>query len=255
MRLLLTFLLFPALVFAQTLQLLDKSPLIADRFLGVDSYKNTYFIKNNSIIKETDGKQQSFAAFTLGEISEVDIINPLKIMVYYADFNTVVLLDNTLNEIERINFNLQEGFANIELVSVANNNSLWVFNKDTQQLEIFNYRSGKRTVISQPVVGDIVDFASNFNFCHLLTNRHVVSYNVYGSMLEQYQNPDYTKIWIGKNGLVGLGADGKLYLSHKPGVKLELPKEQAKITLKDLQLSHDFLYIYDGEFVYTFKLT
>ncbi len=197
----------------------------------------------------------SFAAISLGTIGHVDIVNPLKILVYYTDFNTAVLLDNTLNEIERIDFNLQAGFANLEWVSVANNNSLWVFNKDNQQLEIFNYRSGKRTVISQPITGDIVSVASNFNFCHMLTQEQLITYNVYGSVIEQYKNPGYIKIWQSKQGLIGLGSDGVLYLTQEPGATLILPEAHAKIPLKDLQLSHEFLYIYDGEFVYTFQLT
>ncbi len=255
MKILLLLFILPALALGQNSILKDKMALDADEFIGKDSYGYTYYLKNNSLFKAKDGKQISFAAFTLGQVSNVDIVNPLKIMVYYGDFNIAVLLDNTLNEIERIDFNQEAGFANLELVSVSNNNSLWVFNKDSQQLEIFNYRSGKRTVISQPIVGDVIDQASNFNFCHLITKEQLITYNVYGSVIAQYQNPNYIKIWESKKGLIGLGEDGVLYITQEPGATIELPEALSKIPLKDLQLSHEFLYIYDGEFVYTFQLT
>lgn len=240
---------------AQQLVLQDSVALKADYFLGIDSYDNLYYTKNNSLYKQSKELSISYADMRLGNIKSVDIINPLKVLVYYADFNTVVLLDNTLNEIERINFNEVDGFANVESVSMANNNSLWVFNKDNQQLELYNYRSGQRTLISQPIAGNIISQDSSFNFYFLLTENQVVSFNVYGSILEQYRNPGYTDIWQYKNSLIGLGQDQKFYFSATPDKHFELPERFAKNTPKQLQLNGDFLYIYDGDFVFTFKLT
>ena len=42
---------------------------------------------------------------SMGLISKVDLYNPLKIKVWFLDFNSLVVLDNFLNEITRINFN------------------------------------------------------------------------------------------------------------------------------------------------------
>ncbi|MEP2936769.1 MAG: hypothetical protein ABJM06_00140 [Gilvibacter sp.] len=240
---------------AQQLVLQDSVALKADRFIGKDNYDNLYFIKNNSLHKRNNGATISYADMRLGGIESVDIINPLKVLVYYADFNTVVLLDNTLNEIERINFNEVEGFANIDSVRMANNNSLWVFNQDNQQLELYNYRSGKRTLISQPIAGNVISVDSSFNFYYLLTTEQVVSFNVYGSILEQYRNPNFEVIWQYKNSLIGLGADGKFYFNATLNEYFELPADFSKNTQKQLQLNGDFLYIYDGDFVFTFKLT
>ena len=240
---------------AQQLVLQDSVALKGDVFVGFDNYNSLYFIKNNAVKKRTKEQTISYADMRLGAIESVDIINPLKVLVYYANFNTVVLLDNTLNEIERINFNEIEGFANVESVRMANNNSLWVFNKDNQQLELYNYRSGQRTLISQPIAGNILAQDSSFNFYFLLTEEQVVSFNVYGSIVEQYRNPNYKAIWRYKNSLIGLGIDNVFYQSAAPNRQFALPDRFTKNTPKQLQLSGDFLYIYDGDFVFTFKLT
>jgi hypothetical protein len=39
--------------------------------------------------------------FSLGKITKVDLQNPLKIVLFYENFNTVVTLDNQLNEIQK----------------------------------------------------------------------------------------------------------------------------------------------------------
>lgn len=238
------------------LKLKDKMPLDADRFIGVDSYKNTYFLVNNALIKTSDKDRWNYADFTLGSITEVDIINPLRILVYYADFNIVVFLDNTLNEIERINFNQVEDYLNIETVRMANNNSVWVFNKDAQQLELYNYRSGKRSIISQPIQGNLLSTASDFNFCHILTEEEVITYNVYGSILRSYDNPGYTRLWASSpRGVLALDKAGTIYFTEAPAGEFKPRVEGVKIAVKDLQLSSEILYIYDGDFVYSFKLT
>ncbi|WP_435578029.1 hypothetical protein [Gilvibacter sp.] len=251
----LLFLLLPVLAFGQ-LKLDDKTRLDADKFIGVDAYNNTYSVVNNALIKTSERDRWNYADFTLGSIAAVDIINPLRILVYYADFNIAVFLDNTLNEIERVNFNEVEDYLNIEAVRVANNNSVWVFNKDAQQLELYNYRSGKRSIISQPVEGNLVATASDFNFCHLLTDSEVITYNVYGSILRIFDNPGFTQIWTSpQRGLIALDEQDVIYFTEAPEQQFEATESGTKIAVKDLQLTSEFLYIYDGEFVYSFRLT
>ena len=253
---LLLFLLLPCLAFGQ-IEFVEKKALTADSFIGVDSYGNYYSLSNNALVKTALDQQFNYADFTLGKITEVDIINPLRILVYYADFNIVVFLDNTLNEIERINFNEVEGYLNIETVRLANNNSVWVFNKDNQQVELYNYRSGNRTVISQPVSGNLRFTASDFNFIHLLTDEEIITYNVYGSIISQYRNPGYVKLYNSSKGVVGIDDNGVLYFTEKPGEQLSLDDEQLRALFgeSDLLLNSEFLYIYDGEFVYSYRLT
>jgi hypothetical protein len=38
------------------------------------------------------------------KITKVDLQNPLKIVLFYESFNSALLLDNQLNEIQKINF-------------------------------------------------------------------------------------------------------------------------------------------------------
>lgn len=246
--------------FGQTVSLKSSTPFVMDRFIGIDSYKNTYFLKDRVLHKKGEDGNFIYNALQLGRISSVDIINPLKIVVFFQDTNTVVLLDNKLNEIERIAFNNLPQFLNVGTATSAGGNSLWIFNIDTQQLELYDYRAKMQTVVSQPFSGKLLSQASNFNYCFILTEKKLRAFNVYGSILNEIDVDGFEKIVQQNENLVALKDNSLYYIPDFAGrnketknevLKLELPE----ITIKDLQLINDFLYIYDGTNLHTFTLT
>ena len=78
--------------------------LQAETYIGTDAYTNQYFIDEMAFYKQGPDGTYVFKDFSLGPLSKVDIINPLKMMLFYNQTNTVVFVDNRLNEVERINF-------------------------------------------------------------------------------------------------------------------------------------------------------
>lgn len=259
-QLFIIFLLFCQFGIAQSLTPISKVPFVADRFIGVDNYKNRYFIKDRVINKQGPDGNFLFNDLQLGRITSVDIINPLKVVAFFQDTNTVVFLDNKLSEIERLNFNNLPLFLNVSAATNAGNNSLWLFNVDTQQLELYNYGSKLQTVVSQPFPGKLISQASNFNYCFTLMEKKLRAFNIYGSILNETDSEGYEKIIQQNENLVALKENELYYIpdfvkrneaiSHET-VKLQL----TEITIKDLQLTNDFLYIYDGENLHTFTLT
>ncbi len=194
-----------------------------------------------------------FNDYQLGRISSVDFINPLKVVVFYEDVNTVVLLDNHLNEVERINFNSIPEFINASTATNAGNNQLWIFNIDSQQLELYNYRSQRKTLVSQPFEGKLLSQVSNFNECFLLTENKIRVFNIYGSLISEKDSEGYLKIVRQNKNLISFnGIELFLFTENSVNpIKIPLPE----INVKDLQLTQDFLYIYDGKFLQTFTLT
>ncbi|AVI50208.1 hypothetical protein C5O00_03095 [Pukyongia salina] len=252
-------LLCSATLSAQMLKKVDSRPLDVDTFVGIDSYKNTYFIKDMVLHKTGPLGDFVFRDFQLGPVSSVDIINPLNVVVFYEETNTVVLVDNRLNEIERISFNNLPQFINVAMATNAGNNQLWIFNIETQQLELYNYRSGRKTLISQPISSSVLGLASDFNYCYVLTTESIQKYNIYGSFLSETFAEGFEKIIQQNEQLIAvknneihfqaqLDSDTVLLLNP---LKVPLPENNVK----DLQLTQDFLYIYDGLSVHSFTLT
>lgn len=91
----------------------NQSPLSVSQFIGYDSYNSLYTITDMVLNKENTSGVFRFTDFQLGNITSVDIINPFNVVVFYADTNTALLLDNKLSLIKRINFNLLANIANI----------------------------------------------------------------------------------------------------------------------------------------------
>lgn len=240
------------LSYAQSLAEVEKTPLKVDTFIGIDSYNSLYFTKGMVLHKKSSSQNFQFTDFQLGAITSVDVINPLNVVVFYGDTNTAVLLDNRLSEIERIQFNNLPEFLNISAATNAGGNRLWVFNIDSQQLELYNYRTGRSSIISQPITANVISQTSNFNYCYILTEKKIRVYNIFGGIVHEIPISEATKIvQHNENYLVLKNNQLHFYKQNTPEPKV---LKTPNITIKDLQLTQDFLYIYDREFLYKIAL-
>lgn len=52
-------------------------------------------------IKKNNTQLWQYKNLSLGKITKIDLQNPLKIVLFYEGFNSVILLDNQLNEIQK----------------------------------------------------------------------------------------------------------------------------------------------------------
>ena len=111
----------------------------------IDNIGNIYTVRDEEIVKYlASGK--SFARYSnlkLGKITLVDATNPLKVLLYYKDFQQIVFLDNQLS-VNSNEVSLDElGYEQTELVCAGANNSFWVYNKQNNELIRFNENSKK----------------------------------------------------------------------------------------------------------------
>ena len=113
-------------VFAQNkmseVTLLNTMALVAEQIIGQDQFGFTYYKTNNVFYKMKDGISFEYKNISLGTITKVDIKNPLRILLYYENFNTVILLDNQLNEIQKINFSETNNSLLVSKIGIASQN-------------------------------------------------------------------------------------------------------------------------------------
>ncbi len=237
-------------VIGQTYSKTNQSPLSVSQFIGYDSYDSLYTITDLVLSKENTSGVFRFTDFQLGNITSVDIINPFNVVVFYADTNTAILLDNKLSLIEQINFNLLEDVANISSVSNAGGNKLWLFNADSQQLELYNYRNNTKNSISLPIAEILTDQTSDFNYNYILTPSSIKVYTVFGGIVKSVAFQGGEKI-ITQKGRVLVVRDTMIYEMIDDSFKL-LSIKTTQISIQDLQVFEDFLYIYDRKNVHSF---
>lgn len=155
--------------------------LHCDAFYGVDDFENLYYNTNNVLYKKGTDKRLEFYDIQLGDITSVDIINPLKILVFYRDTQTLVFLDNRLNEQLRLEFNLLKPQRFIEHARLAGERRLWLYNMDLSRLELYDYINDRLINSTTPIKEPVIDMQSDYNFCHLVTENAVITFNSYGS--------------------------------------------------------------------------
>jgi len=98
-------------------------------FITTDKLLNVFVItERGELVKYTsEGKEKArYNNFSLGNPSLADATNPFQILLYYPEFQTIVTLDNTLNEAARYElFDLQVN--EVEALCFANDGNIWLY--------------------------------------------------------------------------------------------------------------------------------
>jgi hypothetical protein len=98
----------------------------------IDNLGNIYVLNSDNQLKKLSPRGDSLAVFNdvrrYGKISFVDATNPLKILVYYREFTTVVELDRFLNLINIIDLRKQN-ILQAKAIGLAYENNVWVFDE------------------------------------------------------------------------------------------------------------------------------
>ena len=98
----------------------------------VDNLGNIYLLNSANQLKKIGPKGDSLAVFNdvrrYGKIAALDATNPLKILVYYREFTTVIELDRFLNIVNTIDLRKQN-ILQARAIALAYDNNIWVFDE------------------------------------------------------------------------------------------------------------------------------
>jgi len=242
-------------VFAQDnikTNLIAKIALDGDSIIGVDQFNTTLYTLNNSLIKNKEGKLLKYSNVQLGNITSVNSFNPLKINIFYKTFNTVTILDNRLAEIYKIDFNLIKPYKNVSHISTGSDNTIWIFNQDLIQLELYDYKNNTVRAKTLPVTSTVLDIASNYNSCWLLTKKYIYKYNYFGSLVSKIPNNGFTNIKETNENII-LKKENKLFYLDKKTQTTKLINTK-NLLINQFLVTNQILYIYSGGFLYQYQL-
>lgn len=158
-------------------------PFKADVFCGRDASGALYGILDNTFFRQTGADRVEYRNVSLGHLLRVDLRNPLRMVLFYSDFNTAVLLDNQLNEIQRIPFAEKDPALLVTACGLASQNRLWLYDSLTLRLGLYDLNSGKTTFITQPIPRPVT-YASDFNDFYWIDEKGIYyTCNVFGRMV------------------------------------------------------------------------
>ncbi|MBP0903019.1 hypothetical protein ACFSKN_13680 [Mariniflexile gromovii] len=235
--------------------LIGETELDADTFLSTNNFDTTFYILDNVLFKhskETKGIDIGYSNFQLGNIYSVNTFNPLKINIFYKDFNTVIVLDNRLAEIFKIDFNALPDYKNVSHVATGSDNTIWIFNENTQQLELFDYKTKTKRAQTLPIKSTVLDIKSNYNNCWVLTEKQLFVYDYFGNLLKKIKNHGYTSIEIDNENIIFKKDNALFYMKKDSGtiVPINLPN----LLINQFYVTNETLYIYHKENLQKYQL-
>ncbi|WP_445452893.1 hypothetical protein [Flavobacterium sp. 25HG05S-40] len=195
------FLLSFALTFGQNQKLkttvLSTAELENKTYIGFDGLGNNYYIKDNVFIKEKDAQKWEYKNVALGKITSVDYVNPLQIVVFYEDFNTIITLDNQLNEIQKLNLFDIDSSIFASKIGLASQNQFWIYNSLTQQILLFDYLKNTSKNIGNPIQEGIQFTQSDFNNFYWIDEiNNWYAIDIFGKVSLLANIPPFEKIQI-----------------------------------------------------------
>ncbi len=106
----------------------------------IDNFANIYIIYYDEIKKYSPAGifLKAFSNKQNGKIEDMDVTNPLKILVYYRDFQQVMFLDDQLTPTSNIISLENVGYEQTSLICTSVNNSFWLYDKQNNQLLRFD---------------------------------------------------------------------------------------------------------------------
>ena len=162
---------------------LESFELHADAVPGYDALGAFYYITNNILTKQTDKQNWQYKNPVLGKLTKVDLQSPLKIVLFFQDFNTVVLLDSQLNETQRINFSDDKDPVFPLGIGLASGNRLWIYNSVSQKIGLYDYAKREFRNLTTPFPNNVVYYESDFNYFRWIDDHaNAFRCDVYGKI-------------------------------------------------------------------------
>jgi hypothetical protein len=108
---------------------------------AVDNLDNVYVLTGTDQLKKYNVNGDSVAIFNnvkkFGKVSTIDVSNPLKVLLYYKDFSTIVVLDRLLTVRNTIDLRQQNIFQ-VKAIGQSYDNNIWVYDEGDSKLKKIN---------------------------------------------------------------------------------------------------------------------
>lgn len=104
----------------------------------VDNLDNIYILNSRNQVKKFNANGDSVGIYNdvkkFGKATLIDVSNPLKVLLYYKDFATVVMLDRFLNPVNSIDLRKQN-ILQAKAIGQSYDNKIWVYDELENKLK------------------------------------------------------------------------------------------------------------------------
>lgn len=206
---------------------------------NVDNLGNLYVMSSSGQLKKLSPKGDSLAVFNnvrqYGKIHNIDVSNPLKVLLYFKDFGTIVVLDRFLNTRNTIDLRRIQLFQ-VKSIGQSYDNNIWVFDELESKL--------KRIAEDGRIIDQSTDFRQLFDSTpspDFIVDQNKLVYlydsakgafifDYYGTFKNRIRFLGWTDFTVIGNTI--LGRDANVLYKYEPGT-LNLQQYQIPANMQD----------------------
>lgn len=208
---------------------------------AADNLDNLYLLNSSDQLKKINDKGDSVAVFNnirkYGKVAQVDVSNPLRVLLYYKDFSTIVVLDRLLNVRSTIDLRKQDIFQT-QAVCLSYDNGIWLYDEFEHKLKKLD--EDGRLLFSSTDFRQLFDEAFSFTTINdqdgLLylydKNKGVYVFDYYGALKNIFSLPGYSNFKAVGKFITGTRNDS--IMRYHPG-NLMMQELKLPVSFKNVQ--------------------
>lgn len=195
----------------------DSSFLLVRTYEGdianaaIDNLDNLYIISSTGQVKKFNAAGDSVAVYNqtrnAGKLFSIDVSNPLKLLLFYKEFSTIVVLDRFLTVLTTIDLRrfsiLQPGAAGLSY-----DNNIWVFDEYDNKLKKIDEQGTRlietpdfRTLFNEPIRPQKI--INDNGLVYLAdTATGVFVFDNYGSFKKKIALTNWHSLAVGRNTVI-----------------------------------------------------
>jgi len=245
----------PMAVTAQTMgQNLTLTRIIADSLLDfeVDNLGKLYLIGANGQLKKLDQNFDSVGIFNdirrFGTLHGIDVSNPLKLLLFYKDFNTIQVLDRFLNVRSTLDLR-KAGILQVSAITQSYDNNIWLFDELDSKIKKVD-EAGKlllesndfRVLFTEPLQPYKLEDYNKYLYAYD-ANIGLLVMDYFGAYRNMIPFTGWKNLHGISKGIVATDKDGLVY--YQPG-QLELktqPLPNKLLDSKKIRVYNQLLYV------------
>lgn len=218
----------------------------------VDNLGNYYLLSKDNQLKKLNNRGDSMGVFNdvrrYGKLYSIDVTNPLKVLLYYKNFSTIVVLDRFLNIVNTIDLRKQNIFQ-VKAIAQSYDNNIWLYDEQNNKLK----RIGEMgevifETVDLRIIFDEVPSPTNIfdhdGFVYLYDpEKGFYVFDIYGSFKTKISYKGLRDVTV--IGKTILGIENKSIIAYTTGTlterRLPLPEGLADYQKAVIQPGHIYL--------------
>lgn len=215
--------------------------LLAERVatIAVDRVAQLYIGYTDGSLEKRDdasGSSYLFRDGLLGEISQIDVSDPFGALLYFEEYQTLLLLDRTLNEVSRLDLRNIDDVQQPTVFVRHYNDQLWLYDSWDNRLKLID-QTGKLILQSDNLLqllsleeSPLSLWVQNNTLFALWPDATLAIFSFWGQLEDQQAlSPADGYAWT-TNGLLSWTAEKAWLWTGKSTQLLEVPAEQFPLS-------------------------